>query len=127
MERPPGWTAQRSMARGSLAARDLRPDSLRVRPISPGTHRIAAYRNPTRRWPCDEVTGGGDGNGEEAIDGKAGWLGTDQRRGTSIGEDEKREHLLEIVDFLKVERAELEIENEHLGAWARNERYGGRT
>ena len=65
--------------------------------------------------PGDEVSGAGDAEGEEAIDGQPCRLSADERSGGTIGEDEEREYLFELVGLLEVERAEFEIEDDDTG------------
>ena len=56
----------------------------------------------------------GNVDSEETVDGEPVRVGADQAGGAAIGEDEEREHLFELVGLLKVERAEFEVEDEHL-------------
>src|SRR5215469_7302178 len=63
--------------------------------------------------PGDEVAGFGQENGAEAVEREAGWFGGEDAGGAAVGEEEKAEHLLEVVRFLQMKCAELEINHEH--------------
>ena len=71
--------------------------------------------------PGDEVVCAGNLDGEEAVDGEPVRLSADQARRAAIREDEEREHLLQLVSLLKVQRAEFEVEDEDLALQARSE------
>jgi hypothetical protein len=73
------------------------------------THVEAAAADP----PGDLVGGRGGEAGRRAAQGEAAGLAADQRRRAAVGEDQVREHLLEIRGLLQVQRAELEAGHEN--------------
>ena len=52
---------------------------------------------------------------EKTVDREASGFGRDQRGGAAVGEDEEREDLFELVEFLKMEGAEFEIQHQDCG------------
>src|ERR1039457_4918096 len=52
---------------------------------------------------------------QKAIDGEPLRLRANQAGGTTIGKDEKREYLLQLMSFLKMQSAELQVQNQNGG------------
>jgi len=76
--------------------------------------------------PGDELTCAGEVHGEKAVNGEADRLGANEIGGATIGEDEEGEQLFEILGVLKVQRAELEAEQQDFGVRFRaNDMTGG--
>ena len=123
IERPPGCTAQRSIASGSRPARHLAaqllqrtanlarnlPGKVHVETQFPDAPRnqVARLRNVYR---------------EKAVDCQTLRLRAHHRCCASIRENQKRQHLLQLRRLLKMQRAELQIQQQHtrLGLRANN-------
>ncbi len=114
MVRPPGCTPQSvmsSVVNGPMTSVPQASSALRdCRGNVPGEKHIEAE---AANLPGDQLAGVGNHDSAEAVERETHRFGGEDAGGAAIGEEQEAEHLLEIVGFLQVQRAELEVHHEH--------------